>query len=175
MKLQTTKLGRNFSRTPYNRTFRLYRGSDHLIYAVDLLELDPELVASKESVSRISRVADQSNLINIPYTTLSKSTSSLKQKPLSSSTSPLFPSRFPYIEFNSMPKSKRARVVHTSKTIKKGKPLQQKTHSQIQDSLPVYAYLYILSFSNLRNEHLQEVRSRLTESRYVFLSLSSTL
>jgi len=66
-----------------------------------------------------------------------------------------------------MPKSKRAKVVHTSKTQKKGKELSLRLYANIQECITQYPYLYVFSVDNMRNNHLKDVRSHLTDSRYV--------
>lgn len=66
-----------------------------------------------------------------------------------------------------MPKSKRAKVVHTSKTKKKGKELSLRLYANIQECIPQYPYLYIFTVHNMRNQSLKEVRTKLADSRYV--------
>ena len=66
-----------------------------------------------------------------------------------------------------MPRSKRAKVVHLSKTTKKGKELTLKLHAAIQDSIPQYEYLYVFRVDNMRNAYLKDVRTQLADSRCV--------
>lgn len=66
-----------------------------------------------------------------------------------------------------MPKSKRAKLVHTSKTQKKGKELSLRLYANIQECITQYPYLYVFSVDNMRNNHLKDVRAQLSDSRYV--------
>ena len=66
-----------------------------------------------------------------------------------------------------MPKSKRAKVVHTSKTQKKGKELSLRLYANIQECITQYPYLYVFSVYNMRNQHLKDVRTQLSDSRLV--------
>ena len=65
-----------------------------------------------------------------------------------------------------MPRSKRARIVHLSKTHKKGKELTLKLYASIQECIPQYAYIYVFRVDNMRNTYLKDVRSNLSDSRY---------
>jgi mRNA turnover protein 4 len=67
-----------------------------------------------------------------------------------------------------MPKSKRSRVIHTSKVLPKGKSLSIRTFSTIQSLPTQYPYLYIVSISNPRNTHLNLIRTSLSSSRLFF-------
>ncbi|KAI9788079.1 MAG: mRNA turnover and ribosome assembly protein [Candelina submexicana] len=58
-----------------------------------------------------------------------------------------------------MPKSKRAKVVHLSKTEKKGKELTFKLFANIRECLDKYQYCYVFSVENMRNTYLKEVRT----------------
>ncbi len=64
-----------------------------------------------------------------------------------------------------MPKSKRAKVVHLSKTTKKGKELTLRLYANIRESIPKYPYIYVFSVDNMRNTYLKDVRSQLSDSR----------
>ena len=64
-----------------------------------------------------------------------------------------------------MPKSKRAKVVHLSKTQKKGKGLTLRLYANIQECIPNYPYIYIFSVHNMRNTYLKDVRTQLSDSR----------
>lgn len=64
-----------------------------------------------------------------------------------------------------MPKSKRARVVHLSKTKKKGKELTLRLHASVQECVPNYPYIYVFRVDNMRNTYLKDVRSQLKDSR----------
>jgi mRNA turnover protein 4 len=65
-----------------------------------------------------------------------------------------------------MPKCKRAKVVHLSKTTKKGKELTLKLYANIQECIPQYPYIYVFAVDNMRNTYLKDVRTRLSDSRY---------
>lgn len=67
-----------------------------------------------------------------------------------------------------MPKSKRAKVVHMSKTTKKGKELTIKLYANIQECIPKYPYIYVFSVHNMRNTYLKDVRTQLSDSRLFF-------
>ncbi len=67
-----------------------------------------------------------------------------------------------------MPKSKRAKVVHTSRTQKKGKELTLKLHANIRECIPKYPYLYVFRVDNMRNTYLKDVRTQLSSSRYCY-------
>lgn len=71
-----------------------------------------------------------------------------------------------------MPKSKRAKLVHTSKTQKKGRELNLRQYANIEQYIEQYPFLYVFSVYNMRNSYLKEVRSQLSDSRYASLSLS---
>lgn len=67
-----------------------------------------------------------------------------------------------------MPKSKRAKVVHLTKTQKKGKELTLRLYANIRECISQYPYIYVFSVENMRNNYLKDVRSELaTDSRYV--------
>jgi len=67
-----------------------------------------------------------------------------------------------------MPKSKRAKIVHMSKTQKKGKELTLRLYANIQECIPKYAYIYVFSVHNMRNTYLKDVRTQLSDSRCVY-------
>ncbi|KAI9667378.1 MAG: mRNA turnover and ribosome assembly protein [Bathelium mastoideum] len=67
-----------------------------------------------------------------------------------------------------MPKSKRAKVIHLTKTTKKGKESTEKLFTAVQEAAEKYAYCYVFSVDNMRNNHLKEVRSELADSRLFF-------
>ncbi|KAL2053098.1 hypothetical protein ABVK25_006735 [Lepraria finkii] len=67
-----------------------------------------------------------------------------------------------------MPKSKRAKVVHLSKTQKKGKELTLRLYANIQECIPKYPYIYVFSVHNMRNTYLKDVRTQLSDSRLFF-------
>ncbi|KAI9711755.1 MAG: mRNA turnover and ribosome assembly protein [Bogoriella megaspora] len=67
-----------------------------------------------------------------------------------------------------MPKSKRARVVHLSKTQKKGKELSERLFAGIQEAAEKYQYCYVFAVDNMRNNYLKDVRTELSDSRIFF-------
>lgn len=70
-----------------------------------------------------------------------------------------------------MPRSKRAKVVHLTKTQKKGKELTLRLYANIRECIPQYPYIYVFSVENMRNNHLKDVRSQLAnDSRYTAIS-----
>lgn len=69
-----------------------------------------------------------------------------------------------------MPKSKRAKIVHMSKTQKKGKELTLRLYANIQECIPKYPYIYVFSVHNMRNTYLKDVRTQLSDSRYASIS-----
>ena len=66
---------------------------------------------------------------------------------------------------HTMPRSKRAKVVHLSKVTKKGKELTLKTYANIQECVAKHAYLYVFAVDNMRNTYLKDVRTQLADSR----------
>ncbi|KAI9678599.1 MAG: mRNA turnover and ribosome assembly protein [Caeruleum heppii] len=67
-----------------------------------------------------------------------------------------------------MPKSKRARVVHLSKTEKKGKELTLKLFANVRECLDRYSYCFVFAVENMRNTYLKEVRTQLPDDRLFF-------
>ncbi|KAF1971009.1 mRNA turnover protein-like protein 4 [Bimuria novae-zelandiae CBS 107.79] len=67
-----------------------------------------------------------------------------------------------------MPKSKRARVVHLSKTDKKGKELSQKLFANVQEAADNFQYIFVFAVENMRNSYLKEVRAEFSDSRIFF-------
>ncbi|KAF2659656.1 mRNA turnover protein-like protein 4 [Lophiostoma macrostomum CBS 122681] len=67
-----------------------------------------------------------------------------------------------------MPKSKRAKVVHLSKTDKKGKELSQKLFANVQEAADNFAYIFVFAVENMRNTYLKEVRTEFSDSRLFF-------
>ncbi len=64
-----------------------------------------------------------------------------------------------------MPKSKRAKVVHLSKTEKKGKALTERVYSNVREAAEQHQYIYLLAVENMRNIYLKQVRTELSDSR----------
>lgn len=69
-----------------------------------------------------------------------------------------------------MPKSKRAKVVHLTKTDKKGKELSQKLFANVQEAADTFQHVFVFSVENMRNSYLKEVRAEFADSRYVRLA-----
>ncbi|KAL6709189.1 mRNA turnover and ribosome assembly protein [Coniothyrium glycines] len=67
-----------------------------------------------------------------------------------------------------MPKSKRAKVVHLSKTDKKGKELSQKLFANVQEAADNFQHIFVFSVENMRNSYLKEVRAEFSDSRFFF-------
>ena len=67
-----------------------------------------------------------------------------------------------------MPKSKRARVVHLSKTDKKGKELSERLFANVREAAEKYQYIFVFSVENMRNTYLKAVRSEYADSRIFF-------
>ena len=73
-----------------------------------------------------------------------------------------------------MPRSKRAKVVHLSKVEKKPiKASNRASAEKIQEYATKYPYIYVLSVNNMRNQALKDVRTELSDSRSVLPLLSS--
>ena len=66
-----------------------------------------------------------------------------------------------------MPKSKRAKVVHVTKTQKKGRERKEELFADVQEAAEQYQHCYVFSVDNMRNNHLKDVRSELADSRYL--------
>ncbi|KAL8696173.1 MAG: hypothetical protein Q9201_007795 [Fulgogasparrea decipioides] len=67
-----------------------------------------------------------------------------------------------------MPKSKRAKVVHLTKTQKKGKELTLRLYANIRECIPQYPYIYVFSVENMRNTYLKDVRTALAGDSRIF-------
>ncbi|KAL8833328.1 MAG: hypothetical protein Q9170_004317 [Blastenia crenularia] len=67
-----------------------------------------------------------------------------------------------------MPKSKRAKVVHLTKTQKKGKELTIRLYAKIRECIPQYPYIYVFSVENMRNNYLKGVRTELASDSRIF-------
>ncbi|KAL8694453.1 MAG: hypothetical protein Q9218_000865 [Villophora microphyllina] len=76
--------------------------------------------------------------------------------------------RLSFLYFN-MPKSKRAKVIHLTKTQKKGKELTLRLYANVQECIPQFPYIYVFSVENMRNNYLKNVRTDLAgDSRRIF-------
>ncbi|XP_065194237.1 mRNA turnover protein 4 homolog [Sycon ciliatum] len=68
-----------------------------------------------------------------------------------------------------MPKSKRNKVVALTKTRSKGFELKKKLHDEIKTCADDYAYAFVFSVENMRNNILKELRSNWKQhSRFFF-------
>ncbi|KAJ5432917.1 Ribosome assembly factor mrt4 [Penicillium daleae] len=68
-----------------------------------------------------------------------------------------------------MPRSKRARVVHESKTVKKDhKEQTRRLYTNIRECLEEYDHLFLFSVDNMRNTYLKDVRAEFGDSRLFF-------
>ena len=65
-----------------------------------------------------------------------------------------------------MPKSKRDKVVHLTKTAKKGRALKEKLVESVRDSIDTYQHVYVFSVQNPRNSKFKELRERWKTSRF---------
>lgn len=67
-----------------------------------------------------------------------------------------------------MPRSKRAKVVHETKTAKKShKEQTRRLYGNIRECVESYEHLFVFSVDNMRNTYLKDVRSEFADSRYV--------
>jgi 5S rRNA maturation endonuclease (ribonuclease M5) len=71
-----------------------------------------------------------------------------------------------HIHTAKMPKSKRAKVVHLTKTDKKGKELSQKLFANVQEAADNFQHIFVFAVENMRNSYLKEVRAEFADSRY---------
>ncbi|KAH8705341.1 putative 60S acidic ribosomal protein P0 [Talaromyces proteolyticus] len=68
-----------------------------------------------------------------------------------------------------MPVSKRARLVHESKTSKKNhKEQTRRLFANIRECVEQYEHLFVFSVDNMRNTYLKDVRTEFSESRLFF-------
>lgn len=63
-----------------------------------------------------------------------------------------------------MPRSKRARVVHETRTAKKShKEQTRRLFTNVRECVENYEHLFIFSVDNMRNTYLKDVRSEFAE------------
>lgn len=67
-----------------------------------------------------------------------------------------------------MPKSKRARVIHTSKVQKKDSSHSASLFTSIREASSVYTHILVFTVSNMRNTYLKDVRAQLPNARIFF-------
>lgn len=68
-----------------------------------------------------------------------------------------------------MPKSKRARIVHTSQVQKKpSKERSQTLYQAVQNAADQYQHIFVFSVENMRNTYLKDVRQEFSDSRVFF-------
>jgi hypothetical protein len=65
-----------------------------------------------------------------------------------------------------MPRSKRQKVVHLTKTDKKGKELSQKLFANVQEAADNFEHVFVFAVENMRNSYLKAVRAEFADSRY---------
>lgn len=69
-----------------------------------------------------------------------------------------------------MPVSKRARIVHESKTTKKNhKEQTRRLFANIRECVEQYDHLFVFSVDNMRNTYLKDVRTEFSDGRYALL------
>lgn len=67
-----------------------------------------------------------------------------------------------------MPRSKRAKVVHETKTAKKShKEQTRRLYANIRECVEAYDHLFVFSVDNMRNTYLKDVRTEFGDSRLV--------
>ncbi|KAL3491697.1 ribosomal protein L10-domain-containing protein, partial [Aspergillus germanicus] len=68
-----------------------------------------------------------------------------------------------------MPRSKRARIVHESKTAKKDhKEQTRRLYANIRECVEKYDHLFVFAVDNMRNTYLKDVRAEFADSRLFF-------
>ncbi|KAE8356712.1 ribosomal protein L10-domain-containing protein [Aspergillus coremiiformis] len=68
-----------------------------------------------------------------------------------------------------MPRSKRARVVHETKTAKKShKEQTRRLYANIRECVEKYDHLFVFGVDNMRNTYLKDVRAEFADSRLFF-------
>ncbi|KAK2748126.1 mRNA turnover and ribosome assembly protein [Myotisia sp. PD_48] len=68
-----------------------------------------------------------------------------------------------------MPVSKRARVVHESRTAKKShKEQTRRLYANVQEAVEKYDHIFLFSIDNMRNTYLKDVRHEFSDSRLFF-------
>lgn len=65
-----------------------------------------------------------------------------------------------------MPKSKRPKIVHTSKVSKDRRALSERLYNNVKEAATSYPYVFVFEVDNMRNRYLKEVRTEFADSRY---------
>lgn len=66
-----------------------------------------------------------------------------------------------------MPKSKRSKVVHLTKTNTDRRALKRELAQLVQESVDEYDSCYVFSFGGLRSNHFKELRAEWSDSRFL--------
>lgn len=74
-----------------------------------------------------------------------------------------------------MPKSKRARIVPTSKTGKNRKDQARRLYSNIQAAVAAHAHIWVFSVQNVRNSLLKQVRAQLAADCRIFMGKTKVM
>lgn len=74
-----------------------------------------------------------------------------------------------------MPKSKRSKTYHLTQVDKKTREDKEQLFQNIRETVPKFAHCFVLSFDNMRNNHLKDVRREMSDSRYDHQCLSLSL
>lgn len=65
-----------------------------------------------------------------------------------------------------MPISKRAKVIHESRTQKKShKEQTRRLYANVQAAVEEYDHLFVFAVDNMRNTYLKDVRTEFSDSR----------
>ncbi|KAL2826518.1 ribosomal protein L10-domain-containing protein [Aspergillus cavernicola] len=68
-----------------------------------------------------------------------------------------------------MPRSKRAKIIHESRTAKKShKEQTRRLYANIRECVEKYDHLFVFSVDNMRNTYLKDVRTEFADSRIFF-------
>lgn len=68
-----------------------------------------------------------------------------------------------------MPKSKRAKIIHTSQVQKKpAKERSEALFSAVRDAADTYAHIFVFDVANMRNTYLKDVRQEFSDSRIFY-------
>ncbi|TGJ82845.1 hypothetical protein E0Z10_g5908 [Xylaria hypoxylon] len=67
-----------------------------------------------------------------------------------------------------MPKSKRAKVIHTSTVTKKTREHKERLFENVRECIPQYQHCFVVTIDNMRNTYLKDVRQELSDSRLFF-------